>query len=470
MSGFFIKGEKKDRPGIYHRLENSGTLEIEGAREGVAAVVGRGTWGPIGKATVIDAAADLTEFFGSGTGYRAAQEVFLGGAQTAVVVRVGSGGECALTTLKDTGDTPVNVLTVSSKYPGTFPLSISVKTSLIDSAVKEIKIFNESVVLETRKIEAGTGEVDAVVSAFADSAYVNMRKDAAGNGTLAEITQTPLTGGVDPTVTNASYAAAFDIANTEMFNIICVDTDATDVHALLQAFVDRIYQGGDYPMAVISEPKSIGLETRMLHASAYDDEKVVYVLNGFEDISGNQIDGYLAAARICGMVTAVRSNDSLTHTPVARAVGLLEPLTDSQIIKAIRSGCFVISKSNTGQIRCEKAINTLRTITEEKDQGWKKIRRTKTRFELMYRIESTLDTFIGKVNNDNDGRAAIIAAAQQVIDTMAGEGKLLPDGTFMLDPNNPPAGDSAWFVIAVDDIDSFETGYLTFRFRFSPEG
>lgn len=29
--------------------------------------------------------------------------------------------------------------------------------------------------------------------------------------------------------------------------------------------------------------------------------------------------------------------------------------------------------------------------------------------------------------------------------------------------------DSAWFIIAVDDLDSIETIYLTFRFRFAAE-
>jgi len=469
MSGFFIKGEKKDRPGIYHRIENAGGFEIQGAREGIAAVVGRGTWGPLNVASVIDASADLVEYFGTGQGMGTAQEVFLGGAKTVVAVRVGSGGECASVVLKDTGETPANVLTVSSKYPGTYPLSISIKTSLIDRSVKEVKVYSDTAVLETRKIDAGTGEVDAFVEAFADSSYINARKDAAGNGTLAEVSQTVLTGGVDPVVTNAAYSNAFDIANSETFDVLCVDTDATDVHALVQAFVDRIYQGGDFPMAVISEPKSVSLETRMLHASAYDDEKIIYVLNGFEEISGSQIEGYLVAARVCGMVTAINSNDSLTHKQIERAVSLLEPLTDTQIIKAIRNGCFVISKSATGTIRCEKAINTLHSITKEKDQGWKKIRRTKTRFELIYRIEATLDEMIGDINNDPDGRAAIIAAAQQVMDTMVAEGKLLPGGTFTVDPSNPPQGDSAWFIIATDDVDSFETGYLTFRYRFAPE-
>ena len=87
----------------------------------------------------------------------------------------------------------------------------------------------------------------------------------------------------------------------------------------------------------------------------------------------------------------------------------------------------------------------------------------------MNRIEATVEPMIGTVDNDADGRAAIIAAAQRVVDAMAGEKKLLPGGTVTEDANNPATGDSAWFIVAVDDLDSIETIYLTFRFRFAAD-
>lgn len=37
------------------------------------------------------------------------------------------------------------------------------------------------------------------------------------------------------------------------------------------------------------------------------------------------------------------------------------------------------------------------------DAGWKKIRRTKERFELMQRIDDSLDPIVGKLDNDSDG-------------------------------------------------------------------
>ena len=471
MSGFFTPGEKKDRPGIYKRRLNVGATETAGARAGIAAAVVTGDWGELNKAVILDASSDISKYIGSdtGTGYKVISEIIRGGVQSVVVVRVGTGGTAATVNLVDTATTAADVVSVTAKCPGTMPLSVGIRTNLTDPTLKDVTIYNGTKVLETRTITAGTAEVDGVVAAFSDSEYVTVAKVAAGTGTLKEVSQSALTGGVQPTVNNAAYSAGFDAANTELFDVICVDTNDTDVHALLSAYIKRIFEGGDYGMAVIGEPGTVTLDNRITNAGAFDDEKIIYVLGGWNDASGNAYEGYVAAARIGGMVAAVPSNDSLTHASIDGAVSLTDAMTNAQIIKAIKAGCLVISRSKTGSIVIEKAINTLTTIDAEKDAGWKKIRRTKIRFEMMNRIEITLDGYIGSVNNDVDGRAAIIAAGQSVLDAMIGEGKILPGATFAEDKNNPPEGDSAWFVIQSDDIDSFETGYLTFRFRFAPE-
>lgn len=52
---------------------------------------------------------------------------------------------------------------------------------------------------------------------------------------------------------------------------------------------------------------------------------------------------------------------------------------------------------------------------------------------------------------------------------MEGEKKLLPGGEVALDSKNPPKGNSAWFTIAVDDIETLKRMYLTYRFRFTPD-
>lgn len=469
MGGFFYAGETKLRPDNYHRITNTGGVQIVGAQAGIGAAVVKGNWGALNKPVTIEASDDLKKYVGSGSGYDTLERLFAGGVTTAVVVRVGTGGKEGTVTLKDnTASAGKDALKLAAKYVGERPLTVSVKTSLSDDAIKQLIIYEGAEILESYNLTVGTGEVKQAVELLANSAYVKASEVSGSNGSLAECSQTALAGGSDPTVDTAAYGAGFSAIEAENWNSICVDTNDTAVHALLHAFIDRIYEAGAYPLATVSEPSSVDLDTRMEHALAFNDEKMHYVLNGWDTADGTVIEGYLAAAQIAGMIAAVPANDSLTHKSVAGAATLHETLANTQINKALTKGCLVISTSKTsGQVRVEKAINTLVSIAANMDAGWKKIRRTKTRFELMSRIDATIDDLNGSVNNDEDGRSSIIAAGQAVLDAMVGEKKLLAGAEMVEDPNNPPTGDSAWFLINADDIDSYEIGYLTYGFRFS---
>ena len=124
--------------------------------------------------------------------------------------------------------------------------------------------------------------------------------------------------------------------------------------------------------------------------------------------------------------------------------------------------------SATGAVWIEQGINTLVNLTADQDAGWKKIRRTKTRFELMQRINENSESIIGNVGNDSNGRQTFIAIANGVINQMISEGKLV-SGEVVEDAKNPAKGDSAWFTISVVDLDSIEKVYITYQFMFSEE-
>lgn len=90
------------------------------------------------------------------------------------------------------------------------------------------------------------------------------------------------------------------------------------------------------------------------------------------------------------------------------------------------------------------------------------------RFELIDRLDRALMPKVGKVSADTDGVADIVQSGQRILDAMANnEGKLFPGATFTEDPSNPYTGDSAWFIIQADDIDSLEKIYLQYQFRYS---
>lgn len=73
---------------------------------------------------------------------------------------------------------------------------------------------------------------------------------------------------------------------------------------------------------------------------------------------------------------------------------------------------FSLSAGDTVWI--ESGINTLVLPPSNEDEGWKKIKRTKIRFELLQRLNDTVAPLIGKINNDDDGRMTIIQLSNGV--------------------------------------------------------
>lgn len=467
MSGSWRVGEEKERPGVYRRHVNAGGSEIAGTAENVGLAVVSGTWGPLNKPVVTDASDDIASIIGSGKGANVITQMRIGGANTIMVVRVGSGGTPASVTLKDNKE--ADVVTLTTLYPTSRALTVTIKESLEDETQKLAIIQEGTKELEAVAFTAGATEVAGIVAAFADSVYVKAVKKADGSGTLKNISQSKFSGGTDPTVNTEAYSAGFEASEEETWDGVAVDSDDPAVHTLLYTFINRKFEEGMYPYACVGEPKSVAIDTRIQHAAAFNDYKMHYVLNSWVGTDGVVYEGYLAAARILGMIIAVASNASLTHSVITGAASLNEALKNATIKKALKSGCLVLSLSKSRQVWIEKAINTLTVLSADQDAGWKKIRRMKTRFELEDHIDATLEAMDGTIDNNDNGRATVMSAIVDILDAMAGENKVEAGGTVTLDTSNPPKGDSAWFNISVDDIDSMELIYLTYRYRFAPE-
>jgi hypothetical protein len=255
---------------------------------------------------------------------------------------------------------------------------------------------------------------------------------------------------------------------TQDFNVLVTDSVDTSIHATIQVYVDRLIREGKRIQAVIAEPTAVAFDTRMTNAKAANYYALTYVGNGFIQ-DGLTIEGYKAAAYIAGRMAGSKVTESLTHDVVERATDIVGALTNSQIEKAINSGMMVFTFNSLKQIQVEYDINTQVTLSADQDAGWKKNRRVKTRFNLIDRIVANWEPLIGKVNNDADGNATLIAAGQAVINSMITEGALA-GGTITLDPGNPPAGDSAWFLVEnVVDNDSAEKMYLSIGFQYGAQ-
>ena len=477
MSGTFSVGERKVRPGNYYRREANGGVENAGATNGVLAALFHSNWGPLNQEVDLDVSAqnNLSDYYGDGTDIL--REGFIGGATTIRAVRVGNDdGEVSklilkgtkevtntYTTATSTSTVEIDAVELSAAYVGDRAFTVSIRNNLVTDQ-RECVIYDGAIVFDKISFDAGGNEATSLVNAFKNNRNFNAR--LIEDGTLKSITQAAMTGGKNPTVVVASYDKGSNVLERFKWNCIIADTDDAAVISVLDSFTDLSYETGHLGFYCVGGKSSQNIDDRMQFAASLNDEKGVYVLNGWRDADGNEFEGYLAAARVGGMVAAFAANTSITHDVITDAIELIEPLTNGEIIKAEQKGCLVLSLNDSDQIQIDNAVNTLVTPTAEMDEGWKKIRRTKTRFELMDRVNSTVDKLIGKVNNDQDGRQTIIMQAQGIINEMIAEKKLLYGSYVFEDPAYTPEGDSAWFKLAILDIDSAEHIYLTYQFRF----
>lgn len=462
MAEYFNVGDVKIRPGGYFNIDKNGDDNAFGAVDGITAVTVKASFGPIGKVVVIGRNDGYEQIYGTAGTTDAIREAFLGGAKTAIVYRVGTGGKEASAELTvGTGK-----VTITSKHPGDMPLAVTVRNKLTDPMRKECIIYTGNDVYEKVNFEVGENEAVALKAGFASSKNFTVAVPEGVTGVVTNVEQVKFSGGTNPTTTTADYSAAFAEFEKYFFNSICVDTEDAAVHLLLKEFMQRIFQDGIFGMGFVAEKSTRDLEERMAAAEGFDAENITYVLNAKCYADGLLLEGYQVAAYIAGLYAANPSNKSLTHTVLKRYTELGERLTNSQMVKAEQRGCLVLSLSSKDEVWIDSAINTLINPPENMDEGWKKLRRVKTRHELLYRANAQADDLVGRVDNDVNGRAVIIGKIQKIINDMIDEGKLT-SGVIKESTRFTSDKDYCYFDIEIIDKDSAEKIYLFYRFQFS---
>lgn len=497
MAVFYTEGEQKIRPGVYQRHVNADYVVTEyGAQDGICAIPVQASWGPLGTVMRNSNPLQLTSTYGNGTygsGYTvpAAAAMFAGGAETVYTYRLGTGGTAASKTLTYTpsggagGDLVGGSITITALYPGTMPISIAVQNKIGYSTMKQFIVYANSSLVESFDFEANdatddtsiivtTTEGTNLVQALSKSKYVSAAIQGGTAPTIVPITEVAagtLTGGSNPTVTNANYSDAFQAFEPYYYNCIALDVNDDSnltLSYLLQEYLDNAYQYGKLGIAVVGEPTSVAFSTRLTHAQSFNDAKVVYLGGGYM-VDTVSYDGVLGICYTAGVIASTPSNQGITHSVINGATNLNEDLAYAQYEDAIMAGMLMVSMSPDGSIWYDSGVNTLyNPDPAQQDAGWKKIRRTKVRFEMIDRLDRALSPKVGKISADSDGISDVVQTGQRILNVMANnEGKLRAGATFREDTDIPNTTDSAWFIIQADDVDSLEKIYLQYRFRYS---
>lgn len=466
MGVFYTAGETKIRPGVYQRYSNAGGSQIPSALNGVCAIVITASWGPIGTVTTHESSRSIEETYGSGESVDVAKMLIAGGASKVHIVRAagasGSEGEAGTSVLEPN-------MTLNSKYAGSRQIKVKVAANPADATLKNVYVLEGTSQLEKFEYTAdATDEREAFMAAVAASQYITAVKgDAEGVISEQEVTLT----GTDPEPSTDEYEDAFYALEPYDYNVIVTDKATNAYNNLLVAYIDEAYKGGKFVMSVVGELTTgdgkVDFATRCANAKVFNNKKVVYMGSGWINSENQVVDGAKAVAYTAGLVAGTPSTQSIVHAIVSGAVELIDKLTNAQHETAIKSGMLTLSMNSDRQIWYDSGVNTLITPAANQDEGWKKIKRVKTRFEVMYRVDKAVAPKVGKVRCDADGIADIIQTGRGVLHAMCAEKKIKAGYDMYLDPDLGYSGDSAWFIIAVDDIDTLEKIYLHYHFRYT---
>jgi Phage tail sheath protein. len=474
MADFFTAGERKIRPGVHQRyLADDEIKSPSGARDGYCAIAIRATWGPLGEITEHTGVSSVLKMYGkddysSSSTVKAAIKMFEGGAKTLRIFRMGTGGMRGTYEIKNGAQTILNAI---AKHEGDKDIKLSIAPKLGDTKNKVLSIYETDTEVESFIFACdASDETHNLMKAAARSEYIVFEKIGDGVVPNVSVAEGVLAGGQNPTVTNESYSKAWEALDRFYYNTIALDIDDDEnltLSKMLHDYIALSYSTGKQSIGVVGEKTDVAYVQRLENAESFNDAKIVYFGDAYQLANGDREEGVFAICKVAGLIAATPSSEGITHKQLPGAVKLLEQRTNSQYEDAIRRGMLLLSASADGVIWFDSGINTLTTLGEGQDEGWKKIRRVKTRFEAMDRIDRAIAVKIGRINANTDGIAEVIQTGQGILNDMATmEGKLYPGSQFMLDEKSPPTSDSAWFVIEAIDIDSLEHIYLGYLFRF----
>lgn len=279
----------------------------------------------------------------------------------------------------------IDDLTVTAKYPGTFGNNITI------AIVANGSLFDVNTFVNGSQKDSQTV---STISELENNDFV----DFSGTGSLTANAGVALTGGTNGTaVAKATYYPLYlALLETAKYQTVgCPDLGDSDgtLKANVVTFIRNQRQ---------NEEKFV--QAAVANYPAADYEGIISVKNGFV-VNGENVTKEEAAAVAAAMTAGAAVNESNTNKTIQGATDLIGKYTNTQIIDALKGGEFLFTANSRGEIKVEQDINSLHTFTPEKNYAFSKNRVERVLDEIGTSTQDIWEqSFMGKVNNDADGR------------------------------------------------------------------
>ncbi|BFH63906.1 phage tail sheath family protein [Paenibacillus azoreducens] len=436
-------------PGLYMNFVAAAGTAIQPGARGIVVAAFKAHWGPVGQFVEVSDEAAIKEVFSidesdGATAYSTLYLALLGGPKTLLGYRIASDAAApAKVTINNTASTPAAVIELAAKYPGERGngFSVSISDSLAAPGTKELKLYEGSKLLRTFAI--GDGSVNAAIQAINEdegNKWIQAKKLA--DGTLVSVSGEAFKGGDSGItgVTNSDYISALAAFEGQEFHVLTLD-NVTDpaLRSSIVAWVKRVRSEGKGIIATLggtaADDKSTDAVSKAVSRSAsINNEGVVNVGSG-AIIANKEYSSAQVAAWVAGLIAGQSLSQSTTYAE-SPFDDVTRRWTRSEQEKAVRGGVFLLIHDGR-KVKVLRGINSLVTLQIGQNNSWKKIRTIRVMDAINGDLQRTAeDVYIGKVNNTEEGRLALIGACKEYMRTLAQSNVIEANGyDVILDPD-----------------------------------
>lgn len=439
-------GHTPDQSGIY--FTNVGASLSALLVDGVVAVVGRSTDGPIGAFMRLRDASEVAENFGTGLGVDVTLRAFSAGAREVLHWRLGGGAPAAAThAINDSLAASVGTLSANpALHKGTRAWAYTLTDSLINPDYVELGVYRDGILADTVRFQnyaalgsgSGIGEPQALANAVAAAGtYFTFTKSGDGSKQLARVTTpTALTGGVAATPDGGAHDAAMDALEGELWNVAVFDTeDTAAIQPSIGDWAEGMEARGLYRFVVLGDNTST-LASRQARARGYNLRNLLYVIDDFTE-DGAVIDGAKAAGVVAGAKAAAGIADTIGGMLVSGVrdgaeITLPTPLGSDDVRASTLAGGLVFAIDPLRRVVIAEDVTTYTVSDGIHDPSlWSQSYVVSRLYRLQERIAVQWAARVRKVENNRYGQSLVVGDATREIRRMTDQG-FLSGGTASL--------------------------------------
>lgn len=193
-----------------------------------------------------------------------------------------------------------------------------------------------------------------------------------------------------------------------------------------------------------------------------DDESIINVTQGIKLSNGTELTPAQCTAWVGGITAGANINQSNTGRKYVGAIDVVPRMTKTEMETTITAGEFIFKVDTAQNVTAVYDINSLTSVTVDKGKAFTKNRVIRTIDGINNDITEIFESnYVGKVNNNEDGRSLLRASLIEYFNTLQGMNAIQ---NFVPEDVTVSAGadtDSVVIDCYIQPVDSIEKIYIT---------